>query len=86
MTNESGTLYTGITNNLERRVYEHKLKLISGFAKRYNITKLVYYEIANDVQTAIEREKQIKGWLRRKKIALIDAMNPQWIDLSGGWF
>jgi len=86
MTNNSRTLYTGITNNLERRVCEHKLKLITGFTKRYNITKLVYYEVVNDVQAAIEREKQIKGWLRRKKIALIDAMNPQWRDLGEGWF
>ena len=86
MTNKSRTLYAGITNNLERRVYEHKLKLIRGFAKRYNITKLVYYEVANDVHAAIERGKQIKGWLRRKKIALIESMNPQWKDLSEGWF
>ena len=63
MTNKSRTLYTGITNNLERRVYEHKNKLIEGFTKKYNITKLVYYEISNDVEAAITREKQIKGWL-----------------------
>jgi len=86
MTNKSRTLYTGITNNLERRVYEHKNKLIEGFTKKYNITKLVYYEISNDVEAAIAREKQIKGWLRRKKIALIESVNPQWKDLSEGWF
>ena len=86
MTNKSRTLYTGITNNLERRVYEHKNKLIEGFTKKYNITKLVYYEISNDVEAAITREKQIKGWLRRKKIALIESVNPQWKDLSKGWF
>jgi len=86
MTNKSRTLYTGITNNLERRVYEHKNKLIEGFIKKYNITKLVYYEIGNDVEAAITREKQIKGWLRRKKIALIESVNPQWEDLSKGWF
>ena len=86
MTNESRTLYTGITNGLERRVYEHKNKLLEGFTKRYNITKLVYYEVTSDVHAAIEREKQIKGWLRNKKIALIEAMNPQWADLSEGWF
>ena len=63
MTNKSRTLYTGVTDNLERRVYEHKNKLIEGFTKRYNITKLVYYEETNDVQSAIMREKQIKGWL-----------------------
>jgi putative endonuclease len=63
ITNTSRTLYTGVTDNLERRVYEHKKKLIEGFTKRYNITKLVYYEETSDVQSAIKREKQIKGWL-----------------------
>jgi len=86
MTDKSKTLYTGITDNLERRVYEHKKKLFEGFTKRYNITKLVYYEVTSDVSAAIEKEKQIKGWLRRKKITLIEAMNPQWTDLSEGWF
>jgi putative endonuclease len=86
MTNKSKTLYTGVTEDLERRIYEHKKKLTKGFTERYNITKLVYYEVTNDVQAAIEREKQIKGWLRMKKIALIETMNPQWTDLSEGWF
>ena len=86
MTNKSRTLYTGITDNLERRVYEHKKKLFEGFTKRYNTTKLVYYEVTSDLRAAIDREKQIKGWLRRKKIALIEAINPQWTDLSEGWF
>ena len=86
MTNKSRTLYTGITNNLERRVYEHKNKSTEGFTKKYNIIRLVYYEISNDVEAVIEREKQIKGWLRRKKIALIESVNPQWNDLSKGWF
>ena len=85
MTNKSRTLYTGITDNLERRAYEHKKKLLDGFTKKYNITKLVYYEVTSDVRAAIEREKQIKGWLRMKKIALIEAINPQWADLSEGW-
>ncbi len=85
MTNKSKTLYTGVTDNLERRVYEHKNKLVEGFTKRYNITKLVYYEETNNVQIAIEREKQIKGWLRRRKIALIESMNPKWADLSDEW-
>ena len=76
MTNKSRTLYTGITDNLERRVYEHREKLFGGFTKRYNITRLVYYEITSDVSAAIGREKQIKGWLRMKKIALIEAVNP----------
>lgn len=86
MTNKSRTLYTGVTNNLERRVYEHKNKLVAGFTSKYNITQLVYYEETNDVQVALEREKQIKGWLRSKKIALIDSMNPEWKDLSLEWY
>jgi len=86
MTNRSKTLYTGITNNLIRRVYEHKSKIIEGFTKKYNITKLVYFEETNDVQAAIKREKQIKGWLRKKKIELIEAANPEWKDLSEEWF
>ena len=82
MTNKSRTLYTGVTNNLQRRVYQHKNKLIDGFTKKYNITKLVYYETTNNISAAIAREKQIKGWLRRKKIALIKSVNPEWRDLS----
>jgi len=86
MTNRSGTLYTGMTNDLRRRVWEHKQKLIEGFTKRYNITRLVYYEESGDVNAAIAREKQIKGWLRRKKIALVESLNPGWTDLSEGWY
>jgi putative endonuclease len=86
MTNRSKTLYTGVTNDLMRRVYEHKNKMIKGFTKKYDITKLVYYEETNDIQAAISREKQIKGWLRGKKIALIESVNPKWNDLSEGWF
>jgi putative endonuclease len=82
MTNNSETLYVGISNNLERRVYEHKKHLINGFTKKYNITKLVYYEISNDILSAIAREKQIKGWRRSKKIDLIKQVNPEWNDLS----
>ena len=82
MTNRSKTLYVGITSELVRRVYEHKLKLLEGFTKKYNITKLVYFENTTDVMVAISREKQIKGWLRRKKIALIESANPNWKDLS----
>ncbi|MFO8011015.1 MAG: GIY-YIG nuclease family protein [Dehalococcoidia bacterium] len=81
MTNGSGTLYTGVTNNLERRVYEHRNKLIGGFTKKYNITKLLYFEEVGDVKAAIEREKQIKGWVREKKVALIESMNPYWRDV-----
>ncbi|AFN75917.1 excinuclease ABC subunit C [Melioribacter roseus P3M-2] len=86
MTNKSKTLYTGITNNLIRRVYEHKNKLMPGFTSKYNITKLIYYEEFNDVKKAIEREKQIKGWLRKKKIELIEKENPEWKDLSKEWY
>ena len=82
MTNQSRTLYTGVTGNLIQRVYEHKQKLIKGFTKQYNMTMLVYYEVTSDVRSAIAREKQIKGWLRSKKIALIESMNPEWKDLS----
>ena len=83
MTNRSKTLYTGVTNDIERRVYEHKQKMIDGFTKKYNLARLVYYD---DVWSAIEREKQIKGWLRSKKVALVESMNPQWTDLSRGWY
>ncbi len=84
LTNESRTLYTGVTNDLELRVYQHKQKLIPGFTAKYNISRLVYFETIQDVHAAIAREKQIKGWLRRKKVALIESMNPQWKDLSTG--
>ena len=74
-------LYTGVTNNLTKRVYEHKQKLVDGFTKKYNVNKLVYYEVFEDVQQAITREKQIKGLLRQKKIDLIQSMNRIWDDL-----
>jgi putative endonuclease len=86
MTNRSGTLYTGVTNNLERRVYEHKQKKIPGFTKKYNIDRLVYYEETPNIEEAIAREKQIKGWLRKKKIALIESLNPVLKDLSSDWY
>ena len=85
MTNASRTLYTGFTNNLERRVIEHKNHLVDGFTTKYKITKLVYFEETDDVIAAIAREKQIKGWLRRKKVALIESVNPEWQDLSSKW-
>jgi len=85
MTNRSRTLYIGVTNDLERRVYEHKQKLIPGFTERYNITQLVYYEVTSDIHSALAREKQIKGWLRAKKIALIESVNAEWRDLSVEW-
>ena len=83
ITNKSNrVLYTGVTNNLRKRVYEHKNKLVKGFTNKYNVGKLVFYDVYEDVESAILREKQIKGWLRRKKIALIESMNPEWRDLS----
>jgi len=85
MTNHSGTLYTGMTNNLERRVHEHKHKLVPGFASKYNITKLVYYEEENNENAALARVKQIKGWKRAKNVALIESKNPEWKDLGLAW-
>ncbi len=82
MTNLSGTLYTGATNGLARRVYEHKHGLASGFTSRYNLSRLVYFEQTDDVEAAIIREKQIKGWVRSKKLALVRTSNPEWKDLS----
>ena len=75
-------IYTGVTNDLARRIYEYKHKMIEGFTSRYNLDKLVYFESCMDVRSAIEKEKQIKGGPRSKKIALIEAMNPEWKDLS----
>ncbi len=86
MTNKSKTLYTGMTNDLLRRVYEHKHKLVEGFTKKYNITKLVFFEETSDVNEAIALEKKIKGWTRAKKIALIESQNPNWLDLSQDWY
>ena len=87
ITNKRNTvLYIGVTNDLKRRMYEHKNKLIEGFSKKYNLSKLVYFEQTNDIYTAINREKQLKKWRREKKEWLINQMNPQWDDLSQGWF
>lgn len=82
MTNRSRTLYTGVTNDLQRRVYEHKRHLVEGFTSKYKIDQLVYYEETSDVKAAIAREKQIKGWSRIKKMELIMSLNPEWKDLS----
>jgi putative endonuclease len=84
MTNPRNTvLYTGVTSNLSRRVSEHKEKRTPGFASRYNVTALVYYEMATTAEAAIAREKQIKAGSRRRKVELIESMNPSWRDLSG---
>ncbi|MFH1678352.1 MAG: GIY-YIG nuclease family protein [Candidatus Omnitrophota bacterium] len=82
MTNKRNiVLYTGVTSDLKKRIYEHKMKLVEGFTRKYNITKLVYYEVFDDVENAIMREKQIKAGSRDKKIKLISNMNPEWKDL-----
>jgi putative endonuclease len=86
ITNRSKILYIGVTNNLERRMWEHKHHNGSVLASRYKLDRLVYWESFDDVRTAIDREKQIKGWLRIKKIALIVSRNPTWSDLSEEWF
>ncbi len=88
MTNKNNhVLYTGVTNNLERRVYEHKTKKNKhSFTSRYNLTKLVWYDHTNSIESAIEREKKIKGGSRQKKLNLIIDKNPSWKDLSDGWF
>ena len=78
-------LYVGITSDMTKRLYEHKNKLVPGFTSSYNVDRLVYIESTEDAVAAITREKQIKGWLRKKKTALIEAENPQWLDLSEQW-
>jgi len=86
MTNRNNVvLYTGVTNDLYRRVFEHRKKIQKSFTEKYNVTKLVYYEATNDVEAAIVREKQIKAGSRAKKIALIERVNRDWADLSEGW-
>jgi putative endonuclease len=76
-----GTLYTGVTNNIARRAYEHKMKFVAGFTQKYNIHVLVYYEMHDDIERAIMREKSIKRWSRTKKYAAIEEHNPEWHDL-----
>ena len=79
-------MYIGVTNNLEKRVFEHKTKMIPGFTEKYNVSKLVYFEETSDIHAAIAREKEIKKWRREKKNNLVVAVNPEWKDLSAGWF
>jgi putative endonuclease len=86
LANNGKMLYTGTTSNMEKRLYEHKHHLMNGYTRRYNINKLVYFEETNDVHAAIEREKQIKGWLRQKKIDLIESINHEWLDLAENLF
>lgn len=83
LTNQTDTtLYIGVTNNLQRRLFEHKNKLVDGFTKKYNINKLIYFESTNDVESAIAREKQLKGWTRQKKNNLIATTNPNWNEIK----
>ena len=79
------TLYVGVTGDLQRRVHEHRDKLIDGFTKRYNVTHLVYFESFTEVRDAIAREKQIKAWSRSKKLDLVRSQNPKWSDLAANW-
>ena len=86
LTSPSGVLYTGVTNNIQRRVNEHRLKLIPGFTRKYNVTKLVHCEVFGEIGSAIAREKQIKALTRQKRVALIESRNPKWTDLTADWF
>ena len=86
LASRSKTLYTGVTNDIERRVWEHKTGHVRSFTTRYRIRHLVYYEEYGDVRDAIEREKQIKDWRRAKKVAMIEAFNPEWDDLADSWY
>jgi len=86
LSNKSEMLYTGVTNNLEQRLFQHKNKINEGFTKRYNVNRLVYFESTDDITIAIAREKQIKGLLRNKKLDLIKTMNPGLVDLSKDWY
>jgi putative endonuclease len=82
----SGTLYIGMTGNLHKRVFEHRFHRIEGFTDKYQVERLLYWESFDDVHRAIAREKQLKGWRRSKKIALIEFVNPHWLDLARGWY
>jgi putative endonuclease len=82
----NGTLYIGVTNDLQRRIYEHKNNLIEGFSKKYSIHHLVYFEDVNDINSALQREKQLKRWTRKWKVELIEKFNPDWRDLADEWF
>jgi len=85
MSNKAHRLYTGVTSKLESRVFQHKNKMLEGFTSRYNFDRLAYFEVFTDIRSAIDREKQLKGWIRARKLALIEAQNPWWHDLSEGW-
>jgi putative endonuclease len=86
LSSPGGTLYTGITNDIWLRVLTHKRKIQPGFTKKYDITRLVYYEVTSYIHLALSREKEIKGWRRNKKIQLIESLNPKWVDFAEDWF
>ena len=86
LTSRTGTLYVGVTGDIGTRVLQHKIDSFEGFTKKYKVHRLVYYESYEHVMTAIRREKQLKGWRREKKIALIEAENPTWVDLARDWY
>ncbi len=86
LASRSRNLYTGVTNNLRRRVLEHKQGLLGGFTKKYGIHRLVYFEAFDNVREAIAREKQVKAWRREKRVALIKSVNPAWDDLAAEWY
>jgi putative endonuclease len=85
LANGKRMLYVGVTNDLQRRLTEHRLKRVPGYTQHYNISRLVYFETTPNVSAAVTREKQMKGWTRARKLALIEASNPQWADLSEAW-
>ncbi len=85
LANRSRMLYVGVTNDLRRRLFEHRRKLLPGYTQKYNLTQLVYYETTPNISAAIQREKQIKGWRREKKLALVSGANPAWRDLAEDW-
>ncbi len=86
LTNQHGNvMYIGVTNDLARRLYEHREELVDGFTRRYHVHKLVYFEQTNSIEAAITREKELKGWTRAKKNALVETLNPAWRDLSEDW-
>jgi putative endonuclease len=86
MSSQRRVLYIGVSSKLPLRVWQHKTGALEGFTSKYNVTQLVYYECFENIRDAIHREKEIKGWIRQKKIALIESLSPNWKDLSAGWF
>jgi len=86
LASDSRVLYTGVNNDLHRRVYQHKTGTLPGFTKRYSVTRLVYFEVTSDVLAAIAREKAIKAWTRERRIRLVESVNAPWLDLAAGWF